>query len=106
MSSGGSVRVSVDIQNTGQYRGDEVVQLYTRDPVASVTRPIKELKGFRRVTLAPGETTTVTFTLSAAQLSFLDQSMTPVLEPGTINVMVGSSSEDIRLSSSFDIQQQ
>jgi len=106
MSPGGSVRVSVDIQNTGQYGGDEVVQLYTRDPVASVTRPIKELKGFRRVTLASGETTTVTFTLSAAQLSFLDQSMTSVLEPGTINVMVGSSSEDIRLSSSFDIQQQ
>ena len=104
MSPGGAVRVSVDIQNTGQYRGDEVVQLYTRDPVASVTRPVTELKGFRRVPLAAGEKTTVSFTLSAGQLSFLGQSMTPVLEPGTINVMVGSSSQDIRLSSSFEIR--
>ncbi len=104
MSPGDTVGVSVDIQNTGSQRGDEVAQLYIRDSVASVTRPVRELKGFRRVTLAAGEKTTVSFALSADQLTFLDQSMTPVLEPGIIGVMVGSSSEDIRLSSSLEIR--
>jgi beta-glucosidase len=104
MSPGDTVRISVDIENTGSQSGDEVVQLYTRDSVASVTRPIKELQGFRRVTLAAGKKATVSFALSAGQLSFLDQSMTYVLEPGKIGVMVGSSSEDIRLFSSFEIR--
>jgi beta-glucosidase len=97
----GSVRVSVDIRNTGTRTGDEVVQVYTHDPIASVTRPVKELKGFKRVTLAAGDKETVTFTLARAELSFLDRQMKRVVEPGVIEVMMGSSSEDIRERGSF-----
>jgi beta-glucosidase len=99
----GSVTVSVDIQNTGTVRGDEVVQLYTRDPFASVTRPVKELKGFKRITLNPGEKKTVAFTLGPKELSFPDQSMQWIVEPGLIEVMIGSSSEEITVRSSFDV---
>ena len=101
----GNVRVSVDIQNTGTWTGDEIVQLYTHDPVASVTRPVKELKGFRRVTLTPGEKTTVVFHLTFKELSFLNRQMKPAVEPGTIEVMLGSSSEDIRAKGSFEVQE-
>lgn len=99
----GKVQVSVDIQNVGNCKGDEVVQLYLHDVVASVTRPLKELKGFKRITLEPQEKKTVTFVLTREQLSFLDQKMKSVVEPGAIEVMVGSSSEDIRLKSSFEV---
>src|SRR5262249_517383 len=83
--------------------GDEVVQLYVHDAVASVTRPVKELKGFKRITLDAGETKTVTFELSVQQLGFYDRSMAFVIEPGTIEVMIGCSSEDIRLTGRFEI---
>jgi beta-glucosidase len=73
------------------------------DVHASVTRPVKELKGFKRVGLAPGQTRTVTFVLDARQLGFYDQNMAYVVEPGTIEVVVGGSSQDIRLRGSFDI---
>ncbi len=99
----GKVQISVDIQNVGDRKGDEVVQLYMHDVVASVTRPFKELKGFNRITLKPQEKKTVTFVLTQEQLSFLDQNMKSVVEPGTIEVMIGSSSEDIRLKSSFEV---
>jgi beta-glucosidase len=99
----GKVQVSVDIQNVGNCKGDEVVQLYLHDVIASVTRPLKELKGFKRITLEPKEKKTVTFVLTREQLSFLDQKMKSVVEPGAIEVMVGSSSEDIRLKSSFEV---
>ncbi len=100
---GGQVAVSVDLTNTGRCRGDEVVQLYLRDPQASVTRPVKELKGFKRVTLEPGQTKTVTFTLSTHLLGFYDREMNFVVEPGRIEVMVGSSSADIYLTGEFQI---
>jgi len=96
--------VSVDVQNTGDRKGEEVVQLYLHDPVASVTRPVKELKGFKRISLAPNEKKTVTFELAKKDLEFLDAKMKYVVEPGTIEVMIGSSSDDIRAKSSFEIK--
>ncbi len=89
---GGSAQVSVTVRNTGRRAGDEVVQLYIRDLVSSVTRPVKELRDFRRITLAPGESKTVTFTLTPDKLSFLDLHMQRVVEPGQFDIMVGTSS--------------
>ena len=87
--------VKVDVTNTGALTGDEVVQLYLRDQVSSLTRPVKELKGFERITLKPRETRTVAFTLTPEALSFLNAEMQRVVEPGLFDVMVGSSSEDV-----------
>jgi beta-glucosidase len=92
----GSVTVSVDVRNTGKVSGDEVVQLYLRDVVSSVTRPMKELKGFRRVTLAPGASTTVTLTLDSSALALWDKDMKHVVEPGEFHIMVGPSSADLK----------
>jgi beta-glucosidase len=100
---GGQITLSLDLTNTGSRRGDEVVQLYTRDPQASVTRPVKELKGFKRITLEPGQTKKVTFILSTHQLGFYDREMNYVLEPGVIQVMIGSSSDDIHLTGEFSV---
>ncbi len=91
----GQAQVSVDVTNTGAVRGDEVVQLYIRDEVSSVTRPVKELRGFQRITLDPGETRTVHFTLGPAELSFLNREMRRVVEPGTFRIMVGGNSVDL-----------
>jgi beta-glucosidase len=85
----------VDVTNTSSVAGDEVVQMYIRDEVSSVTRPIKELRGFRRITLKPGETTTVEFALGPNELSFLDREMRRVVEPGTFKIMVGGNSVDL-----------
>ena len=82
--------------------GDEVVQLYVSYPDSAVARPIKELKGFHRLSLAPGETRTVEFTLAADQLAWWDNAGWAV-EPGTIRVLVGSSSEDIRMQGEMRI---
>jgi beta-glucosidase len=87
-----SATVKVEVTNTGKRTGDEVVQLYLRDQVASLTRPVMELKGFRRLTLQPGETQTVAFTITPEDLSFLDIDMQRVVEPGIFDVMVGGSS--------------
>jgi beta-glucosidase len=97
------VAISVDVSNTGSRAGDEVVQLYVHDAQASVTRPVKELKGFKRLSLTPGQTRTVTFHLPIAQLGFYNQHMDYVVEPGVIEVLVGSSSEDIRAQGAFTI---
>lgn len=86
----GSVQVAVDVRNSGKREGDETVQLYVRDKVAAVARPVKSLRDFRRVTLAPGERRTVTFTLEAASLAIWDGSMRRVVEPGEFEVMAGS----------------
>ncbi len=99
--AGAPVKVSLDVENTGKRGGDEVVQLYLRDVVASMARPSRELKGFRRITLAPGEKKRVSFLLTPRDMSFLDRSLRPVLEPGEFRVMVGASSGDIRLKGSF-----
>jgi beta-glucosidase len=95
--------ISAQIKNVGRRAGDEVVQLYVHDVVASVPRPVKELKGFKRVHLVPGETRTVIFELPFDILAFYDDAMQLVVEPGTIEVMVGSSSQDIRLNGSFEV---
>jgi len=99
-----TVKVRFRVRNVGDREGDEVAQLYIRDPVASVTRPVKELKGFKRVTLKPGEEKTIEFTLMLEDLSFLNSEMKRVVEPGEFRVMVGSSSEDIRLTGSFTVK--
>jgi beta-glucosidase len=92
------------VKNTGQREGDEVVQLYVRDLVASVARPVMELEGFRRVRLRPGEETEVSFELGPAELRMLDEDLRWVVEPGTFRVMVGSSSKDIRLRGEFEVR--
>ncbi len=89
----GQVKVSVDVENTGARAGDEVVQLYIRDVAASVTRPVRELKGFKRITLQPGEKKKVEFTLSSEQLGFYNREMRFVVEPGDFKIIVGTSSE-------------
>jgi len=91
----GETKVSVDVTNTGKIRGDEVVQMYIRDEVSSVTRPVKELRGFQRITLEPGETKTVELALGPAELSFLNRDMRRVVEPGTFAIMVGGNSEEL-----------
>jgi beta-glucosidase len=93
----GSTTVSVDVTNTGKRAGTETVQMYIRDQVSSVTRPVKELKGFAKVHLEPGETQTVTFAIPADLLKFWDVKMKYVVEPGDFTVMVGSSSRDADL---------
>ena len=91
--------MTVDVQNTGKLSGDEVVQLYIRDDVSSVTRPVEELKGFRRVTLAPGETKTVSFDVTPQSLQFWNADMHRVVEPGTFTIMVGPNSVDLKRTS-------
>jgi len=92
----GQTTVSVNVTNTGDYAADEIVQLYIRDSVSSVTRPVKELKGFERVSLAPGETKTVTLPIRPEHLRFFDRNMNRVVEPGTFEVMVGNSSDAVK----------
>lgn len=94
---------TVNITNTGKRAGDEVVQLYIRDVIGSVTRPVMELKDFKRVPLAPGETKTVSFTITPDKLQFHDIAMNRVVEPGDFKVMVGTSSADF-LMETFTIQ--
>ena len=92
---GDEVAIGVEVENVGARAGDEVVQLYVRDAEASVTRPVKELRGFRRVRLAPGERRRVTFRLAAEQLAFTGLDGRLVLEPGRVRLMVGTSSTDL-----------
>lgn len=99
----GEVRISLAVRNSGQRDGTEVVQLYINDPVASVTRPVQQLKGFARLALKRGEQARVSFTLPVNLLAFFDQAMRWVVEPGEISVQLGSSSADIRLQGSFSI---
>jgi beta-glucosidase len=99
---GGSFRVTITIRNGGARAGDEVVQLYAHDPVASVSRPIQELRGFRRVALAPGEAKRISFTLTPAQFGIWDSDHWRI-EPGEIQLMVGASSADIRGRASIRI---
>jgi len=92
--TGGNAKVSVDVTNTGNRSGDEVAQLYIHQRVASRTRPVMQLRGFKRVTLDPGQKVTVDFTIGPADLSLIDINMNSVVEPGTFDVMVGPSSAE------------
>ena len=98
-----AVAITLSVTNTSKVAGDEVVQLYMRDPVASVARPVKELRGFVRVALKPGETRRVTFHLHAMQTALWTTADRWRVEAGRIDVMVGASSDDIRLRGSFTI---
>ncbi len=100
---GGVVEVRLTVVNTGKVAGDEVVQLYVCDPVASIPRPVKELKGFCRIGLKPGESRKVLFRLPVDMLAFYDENMDLVTEAGTIRVMLGGSSSDLRLQGQFEI---
>jgi beta-glucosidase len=102
MPSSGSVKASVDVTNTGSRAGDEVVQLYIHDPVASISQPVRRLRAFERVTLAPGATKTVSFTLDRNDVGFYDNMGRFVVEPGQIDVYVGDSSK-ATLTKSFTV---
>ncbi len=96
MTTDGAVKVSVDVTNMGSCDGDEIVQLYIRDLVASISRPVEELKDFNRIHLAKGETKTVTFTITADKLKFYNSDLQLVCEPGEFEVMVGPNSRDVQ----------
>ena len=96
MRPGDSIRVDVDVTNSGRVAGDEVVQLYIRDDVGSVTRPMQELRGFRRVRLTPGETRRISFAIDIQDLAFHDAAAVRVAEPGSFTVFVGGSSADTK----------
>jgi beta-glucosidase len=100
----GTVEIACRVQNVGDRSGEEVVQLYIRDPVASCVRPVQELKGFARVELEPGQSRTVRFRLPTDLVAFYDPELRLVVEPGEIEVRMGASSEDIRLRSSFVVE--
>jgi beta-glucosidase-like glycosyl hydrolase len=101
VSTDGTVDISCTVRNTGPVAGDEVVQLYLGDPVASMVRPVRWLSGFARAALAPGETAQITFRVHADRTSFTGQDLTRVVEPGNITVYVGGSSDDLPLTGSF-----
>jgi beta-glucosidase len=107
IGKGDQLTVSVDVENTSDIAGDEVVQMYVRDVQASVKRAEKELLGFERITLPIGEKRTVQFVLPADELAFWDEKKGDFyIEPGTFNVMIGGSSEDIRLEKSFEVKEE
>jgi len=104
VKAGGTVEIGVRVRNSGARTGAEVVQLYLRDVESSLPRPPKELKGFARVELQPGETRTLTFALDPAALAFFDPGKGDwVAEKGAFEVLVGSSSRDIRLEGGFSL---
>ncbi|MBI3747383.1 MAG: glycoside hydrolase family 3 C-terminal domain-containing protein [Chloroflexi bacterium] len=102
-TAGGEVTVTAEVANTGDRQGDEVLKLYVRDPEATVARPVLELRGFRRVSLAPGECRRVSFRLSAEQFAYVGADYRRVVEPGTIKVFVGTSSDDLSLAGQFEL---
>jgi beta-glucosidase len=104
MKSNGKISVSCTITNTGKYDGEEVVQLYLRDKVASVVRPVKELKDFKKIMLQPGESKNVEFIIDKEKLSFYNSKLQWVAEPGSFDLMIGASSADIRLKTGFELK--
>ena len=98
-----AVNISLKVKNTGTCSGTEIVQLYVKDVHASMTRPQKELQGFARVALQPGEEKEISFNLQPSQMAFLDEDMRWKIEKGEFEVQFGSSSEDIRLTASFRV---
>ncbi|MCD2519038.1 beta-glucosidase BglX [Massilia sp. G4R7] len=103
MRADGKITLSFTLANTGKRAGAEVAQLYLRDPVASVVRPVKELKGFQRIALQPGEQRQVSFTIDRETLSFFDRKLAWTAEPGKFELMVGSASDDIRLRQTIEL---
>ncbi|MDX5418379.1 MAG: fibronectin type III-like domain-contianing protein, partial [Hymenobacteraceae bacterium] len=103
LATAGQLQVSIDVTNTGKYAGEEVIQLYTRDLVGSITRPVKELKKFQKLAFMPGEKKTVTFTITPADLAFWRADLTYGAEPGDFKVFVGPNSRDVQ-EASFTLQ--
>ena len=103
VTGGESVDISFAVENIGKVVGEEVVQLYVHDEFASIPRPVKELKGYRRISLKPGETERITFHLPVNQLAFYDVDSNLIIEGGKIEIMVGSSSDDVRLRGEVEI---
>ena len=99
-----TLQVNCTITNTGKFAGDEVVQLYLHDELASVARPVMELKSFRRISLDPGESKTITFELDADSFKMYNQALQYVTEPGHFRIMVGASSRDIRLQEMVEVK--
>ncbi len=97
----GDVEITADIKNIGKVKGEEVAQLYINDVISSTSKPVKELKGYEKISLEPGEQKSVRFRLTHEDLSLFDRNMNIVVEPGTFRIMVGSSSNDIRLQGEF-----
>ena len=106
VKAAGEVTVSVDVKNTGTRAGDEVVQMYVKHLNSAVERPLKELRGFARITLQPNETKTVRLPLKGAELTYWDAArQTFVVEPGRLNIMLGASSADVRLEKTISVAQ-
>ncbi len=103
LSAGGEIKVSVEVENTGKYEGDEVVQLYIKDMFSKFVRPLCELKRFKRIHLGVGEKREVEFVLREEDLSFLDENLEPIVEPGKFEVLVGGNSE-VGLRESFEVK--
>ena len=97
------MKISFTLKNTGQYAGEETVQLYIRDLVSQPLRPVKELKDFKKVFLQPGESKKVTFTIDRNMLYFYNDNLEYVTQPGDFQVMIGSASDDIRLHRTFEL---
>ena len=100
----GDIHISLDVTNTGKVKGDEVVQLYLKDKISSVTVYEMQLRGFERVTLEPGQKRSLSFVLKPTDLALLDRNMKSVVEPGEFEILAGSSSTDIRLKKIFTIR--
>ena len=105
MKAGEKITVNVSISNTGKVDGEEIAQLYLRDLVSSVSRPVKELKDFKKIKLKAGEKKTIQFVIDKNKLSFYNQQLEWIAEPGAFDLMIGSSSADIRLKANFDLIQ-
>ena len=105
MSSIDQIDVSVTIKNTGKYDGEEIVQLYLHDLVGSIARPVKELKDFKKIKLQAGQSITINFVIDTEKLSFYNQQLKWVAEPGEFDLMIGASSRDIRLKDTFELVQ-
>ena len=99
----GELNISLDVTNTGVVGGEEVVQLYISDIVSSVTRPVKQLKGFERIFIKPGETRTFNFKLPIEELALYNIDMQRIVEPGIFKVMIGRSSSNIQLEDQFEV---
>jgi len=99
----GSITISFDLQNTGKYAGEEIVQLYLRDIVAQPLRPVKELKDFTKLRLNPGEIKKISFTIDRSKLAFYNEKLEYITQPGRFQLMIGSASDDIRLEEEFEL---
>ncbi len=105
MNRNDQIEVSVTIKNTGQYDGEEIVQLYLRDLIGSIARPTEELKDFKKIRLLAGQSKTIKFIIDSEKLSFYNQQLQWVAEPGEFDLMIGASSRDIRLKDRFELEQ-